>query len=236
MEAAPSLDAPAIILLVLFGLALLLNLYYTLRLIILAFAESVLWGLGFLFVPFVSLIFIFKYWHMTKGFFLKYLATVAAFFVMAVAFPAIVAVQDASALKAFTAGAESEIPQGPLSTREEQLVGKWIGGNEAGDFWEIERSTDRSYRLLIGDIHNLDSVDYYEGIWGINSRGEYSFIDTASSSKDFEIDIIPYTEKIISISDKRFVTSFLDDKNSTVQCAEERIAAFKLEAWRTYTK
>lgn len=41
-----------------------------------AFQESVLWGLGCLFVPFVGLIFIAKHWEKTKGPFLGQLTCI----------------------------------------------------------------------------------------------------------------------------------------------------------------
>lgn len=49
-------------------------LIYGIKLLILAFQESVLWGLGSLFVPFVSLIFIIMHWERCKSPFLRYLA------------------------------------------------------------------------------------------------------------------------------------------------------------------
>jgi hypothetical protein len=48
-------------------------------LLIKAFQTSVLWGLGYLFVPFVSLIFVVMYWNDTKKPFLYMLAGLAVF-------------------------------------------------------------------------------------------------------------------------------------------------------------
>jgi hypothetical protein len=63
------------IILILLGLAI--ALVYGIQLIILAFQESVLWGLGYLFVPFVSLVFIIVFWSQTKGPFLKSLLCIS---------------------------------------------------------------------------------------------------------------------------------------------------------------
>lgn len=56
-------------------------IFYGIKLLILAFQESVLWGLGSLFVPFVSLIFIIMHWERCRSPFLRYLgyAFLAAF-------------------------------------------------------------------------------------------------------------------------------------------------------------
>jgi hypothetical protein len=58
-------------------------------LLIKAFQTSVLWGLGYLFVPFVSLIFVIMYWQDTKKPFLYTLAGLVVFLVgMALSVPA----------------------------------------------------------------------------------------------------------------------------------------------------
>ena len=46
-----------------------------------AFQTSIMWGLGYLFVPFVSLIFVFMYWSDTKKPFLYMLAGLVVFMV-----------------------------------------------------------------------------------------------------------------------------------------------------------
>lgn len=60
-----------IVCLILILLGLLIGLVYGIQLMLLAFQESVLWGLGYLFVPFVSLVFIIMFWPQAKGPFLK---------------------------------------------------------------------------------------------------------------------------------------------------------------------
>lgn len=60
-----------------FAASMLICLFYGIILIIMAFQESILWGLGYLFVPFVNLIFIIMFWTETKGPFLKGLLGVA---------------------------------------------------------------------------------------------------------------------------------------------------------------
>lgn len=49
----------------------LIGLVFGVLLIIAAFKESILWGLGYLFVPFVSLIFVIVHWDEAKAPFLK---------------------------------------------------------------------------------------------------------------------------------------------------------------------
>lgn len=52
---------------------------FGIKLLFMAFQESVLWGLGSLFVPFVSLIFVIMHWERAKG---PFLGSLAASFVM----------------------------------------------------------------------------------------------------------------------------------------------------------
>lgn len=52
-------------------IGIIIGLIYGIQLIILAFRESILWGLGYLFVPFVSLIFLVVHWDEAKSPFLK---------------------------------------------------------------------------------------------------------------------------------------------------------------------
>lgn len=58
------------------AIGLIIALIYGIQLLILAFKESVLWGLGYLFVPFVALIFIFMHWDKTKKPFLMCLLAI----------------------------------------------------------------------------------------------------------------------------------------------------------------
>jgi hypothetical protein len=66
---------------ILFWGGLLFMLFYGLYLVVIAFQESILWGLGYLFVPFVNIVFIIMYWQQTKGPFLKGLVSSATFVV-----------------------------------------------------------------------------------------------------------------------------------------------------------
>lgn len=50
---------------------LIIAFVFGIQLIIIAFRASILWGLGYLFVPFVSLIFIALHWDETKTPFLR---------------------------------------------------------------------------------------------------------------------------------------------------------------------
>ena len=51
---------------VLLGVGAIISLVCGIMLIIKAFQKSVLWGIGFLLVPFVNLVFVFKNWEETK--------------------------------------------------------------------------------------------------------------------------------------------------------------------------
>ena len=62
--------------LTLVAIATIISLYYGIILIIRAFQVSVWWGLGYLFVPFVSLIFIVVHWQTAKEPFLKSLLAI----------------------------------------------------------------------------------------------------------------------------------------------------------------
>jgi hypothetical protein len=60
--------------LVLAGIGGIVMLVFGVILLVKAFQTSVLWGLGYVFVPFVSLIFVILYWQETKKPFLYLLA------------------------------------------------------------------------------------------------------------------------------------------------------------------
>ncbi|MCH2209196.1 MAG: hypothetical protein MK132_25485 [Lentisphaerales bacterium] len=49
----------------------LIAIIYGLQLLIMAFRESILWGLGYLFIPLVSLLFVIVHWGEAKSPFLK---------------------------------------------------------------------------------------------------------------------------------------------------------------------
>lgn len=50
----------------LMGVGLIISAIFGIILLIKAFQESVLWGLGYLFVPFVALVFVIKFWDDCK--------------------------------------------------------------------------------------------------------------------------------------------------------------------------
>jgi hypothetical protein len=54
----------------------LISLFYGIRILILAFQASILWGLGCLLIPFVDLIFVVVYWEIAKIPFLKMLLAI----------------------------------------------------------------------------------------------------------------------------------------------------------------
>jgi hypothetical protein len=62
-------------------IGLVISLIYGIKILILAFKTSILWGLGSLLVPFVSLIFIVMYWQETKSPFLRSLLAIPFFII-----------------------------------------------------------------------------------------------------------------------------------------------------------
>ena len=58
------------------GVGAIISLVYGIAIIIKAFQVSVWWGLGYLFIPFVSLIFIVVHWQVAKEPFLKSLLAI----------------------------------------------------------------------------------------------------------------------------------------------------------------
>lgn len=53
------------------AIGVIIALVFGIILLIKAFQESILWGLGYIFVPFVSLVFIIMHWDKAKSPFLK---------------------------------------------------------------------------------------------------------------------------------------------------------------------
>ena len=62
------------IILILIGV--IIGLIFGIQILILAFKESLVWGLGSLFIPFVMLIFVIKHWEKAKSPFLKTLIAI----------------------------------------------------------------------------------------------------------------------------------------------------------------
>ncbi|MDZ4287771.1 MAG: hypothetical protein U0984_07425 [Prosthecobacter sp.] len=54
-------------------IGLIIALVFGIQLLILAFKTSIWWGLGYIFVPFVSLIFVIVHWNVAKTPFLRFL-------------------------------------------------------------------------------------------------------------------------------------------------------------------
>ncbi len=59
----------------------LISFIYSLKIIIMAFSASLLWGLGCIFIPFCMLIFIICYWNDTKKVFFKTLISIPVIFI-----------------------------------------------------------------------------------------------------------------------------------------------------------
>ncbi|WP_009963606.1 hypothetical protein [Verrucomicrobium spinosum] len=64
---------------VLIGIGFIISVIYGIKLLILAFQKSVLWGLGSIFIPFVGLVFVIMHWAEAKGPFLKSLLAIPFF-------------------------------------------------------------------------------------------------------------------------------------------------------------
>ncbi|WP_309385084.1 hypothetical protein [Cerasicoccus frondis] len=69
---------------ILYIIALVIALIYGIQLLIIAFKEHILWGLGYIFVPFCGLVFIIMYWDRCKSPFLKSLISIPIFIIAAV--------------------------------------------------------------------------------------------------------------------------------------------------------
>jgi hypothetical protein len=53
------------------AIAVIIGLIFGIQLLIMAFQESIWWGLGYIFIPFVSLIFVIVHWDTAKTPFLR---------------------------------------------------------------------------------------------------------------------------------------------------------------------
>ena len=65
-------------------IGVIIGLFFGIQILILAFKESPIWGLGFIFVPFVSLIFVIMHWDKTKSPFLRGLIAIPFYLIGAV--------------------------------------------------------------------------------------------------------------------------------------------------------
>ena len=77
-------ESMEIIGLICFVIGLVISLVYSIKILIIAFKTSILWGLGSIFVPFVGLIFIIMYWQETKSPFLRSLLAIPFFIIGAI--------------------------------------------------------------------------------------------------------------------------------------------------------
>jgi len=69
-------------------IGIIIGFVFGIQLLILAFQTSVLWGLGYIFVPFVALIFIIMHWNETKTPFLRSLIAFPLYIIGALLIPA----------------------------------------------------------------------------------------------------------------------------------------------------
>lgn len=68
-------------------IGVVIGLIFGIQLLIIAFQKSVLWGLGYIFIPFVSLIFVVMHWDDTKKPFLRGLLAIPFVLVGAMLMP-----------------------------------------------------------------------------------------------------------------------------------------------------
>ncbi|GHB93543.1 hypothetical protein [Cerasicoccus arenae] len=76
-----------IVALVFFLVGFVIALIYGIKLLILAFQTSLLWGLGYIFIPFVALIFVIVHWEDAKSPFLRGLLAIPFYIIGAVLMP-----------------------------------------------------------------------------------------------------------------------------------------------------
>ena len=69
-------------------IGVIIGFVFGIQLLILAFRTSVLWGLGYIFVPFVSLIFIIVHWNEAKTPFLRSLLAIPFYIIGFILLPA----------------------------------------------------------------------------------------------------------------------------------------------------
>ena len=77
-----------IVSIILIVIGALISIVYGIQLLITAFQTSLLWGLGYIFVPFVSLIFVAVHWEEVKKPFLRGLIGIPFIFIGALLAPA----------------------------------------------------------------------------------------------------------------------------------------------------
>lgn len=70
--------------LIMWAAGAIIALIFGIQLLIIAFKTHILWGLGYIFVPFCGLVFIIMYWQETKSPFLKSLIAIPFIIVGAV--------------------------------------------------------------------------------------------------------------------------------------------------------
>ncbi len=70
-----------ILALIFFALAVIVGLVFGIQLLILAFQTSIWWGLGYVFIPFVGLIFVIVHWNEAKTPFLRGLLAIPLYVV-----------------------------------------------------------------------------------------------------------------------------------------------------------
>lgn len=73
---------------VMLGIGAIIGLIFGIQLLIIAFQQSILWGLGYLLIPFVSLIFIVIHWDKARTPFLRCLLSIPLYVIGFMLLPA----------------------------------------------------------------------------------------------------------------------------------------------------
>lgn len=77
-----------IIAIICFAIGFIIAVVFGIQLLILAFKTSILWGLGSIFIPFVSLVFVIMHWQQAKTPFLRMLLCIPFYIVGGLLMPA----------------------------------------------------------------------------------------------------------------------------------------------------
>ena len=73
---------------IMLGIGVIIGIVFGIQLLIIAFQESILWGLGYLLIPFVSLIFIVVHWNKARTPFLRGLLMIPFYIIGVMLLPA----------------------------------------------------------------------------------------------------------------------------------------------------
>lgn len=117
-----------------------------------------------------------------------------------------------------------------LSSEELAIVGKWSAENREV-VWEIERKRDGTYEIVIrGEFEGEKYIDYNRGIWGI-LNGSYYYAELETNYADFEFMNLPTYERVLDVSEGRFLTVMPGEYGEALESEERRVQKFRFEFW-----